>query len=206
MNVEDIPVPPRMQKFRKWRGFPIHYTVLVEEDGTPNFKSMHEHRRMECFQKNLCHLCGEPLGKGPYWFIGGPLCVTYRRFVDGAMHEDCARYACKACPFLANPVYRAQTATVDEPGGKPTFSDKKTNIRPPMMALVCVGKFTVGKNVKPVKHDPYNGGSHATNPFAVGQYACVVEDIKSVEWDLMPKSSEPVPIKMMSFIPPDFKG
>ena len=37
----------------------------------------------------------------PYAFIGGPRCETARAFVDGPMHEECARYAAKVCPFLA---------------------------------------------------------------------------------------------------------
>jgi hypothetical protein len=67
-----IPIPFRMRKFTTWHGYPIHYTVLVRPDGTPNFRSMDEHRRIECFEKNLCHLCGEKLRGGPFAFIGGP--------------------------------------------------------------------------------------------------------------------------------------
>lgn len=97
-----IEIPDRMKKFPLWKGkYPIHYTVFVE-DGIPQFKTLARARQVEAIQKNLCHLCGERMS-APYWFIGGPGCAKSRHFLDGPMHEECARYATKICPFLANP-------------------------------------------------------------------------------------------------------
>lgn len=103
MNPFDVPIPERLRRFPLWKGkFLIHFTVHVNRDGTPDFKAVHSVNRAQALAKNWCHLCGQRM-EPPYAFIGGPLCHTNRVFIDGPMHEECARYACKVCPYLANP-------------------------------------------------------------------------------------------------------
>lgn len=97
------PVPDRMKHLPLWRGrFPIHFTVFVDpKTKEPDFKVVNTANKKEALAKNLCHLCGQRMSP-PYAFIGGLLCHRNRLFVDGPMHEECARYATKACPYLAN--------------------------------------------------------------------------------------------------------
>lgn len=192
MNVANIPVPKAMQRFKTWHGYPIHYTVMVRADGTPDFKSMNEHRRKDCFKRNLCHLCGQRMNPaGPYYLIGGPMCVQHKRFIDGPMHKECAEYACKACPFLASPngKYRAATPIADEQkDGTYTFTyDSVSNIRPARMALVECQQYRIERNTERNQYSD-KGGPQAVNPFAVGQTVCIAIDILSVDWDIMPAS------------------
>lgn len=98
---KDIPIPYRLRSFPFYKGYLVHYTVFVGDDGIPDFRVMHEVARVKCARERRCNLCGEKLGKHIV-FIGGDLCVKNRAFTDGPMHEDCALYACKVCPFLAN--------------------------------------------------------------------------------------------------------
>jgi hypothetical protein len=54
-----------------------------------------------CLVKKLCMICGKKLDNKK-WFIGGTYSSQNRLFSDPAMHEECARYAIRVCPFLAN--------------------------------------------------------------------------------------------------------
>lgn len=101
MNANGVPVPERLRKFPLWRGYLVHHTVFIGDDGTPDFKVVDQRKQAEAYQRNLCHLCGEGLGS-PVAFIGGPLCEKNRIFMDGPMHPECADYAAKVCPYLCN--------------------------------------------------------------------------------------------------------
>lgn len=106
MNPELPAVPERMKRFPLWKGrYPIHFTVAKARDGTPIFREVSRSRQVEAEKKGLCHLCGLTLW-APYWFIAGDKEVEQKSLTDGPMHEECARYAIAACPFLANPNYR----------------------------------------------------------------------------------------------------
>ncbi len=96
---EPITIPPRLDKRPKFRGFPVPFTVIASPDGTPDFRVIDETKRLQTIKRGLCALCGDQLGKHIY-FVGGPLSVKNNLFTDGPMHEDCARYATKTCPFL----------------------------------------------------------------------------------------------------------
>jgi hypothetical protein len=60
------------------------------------------HKQALCALKKLCMICGKKL-LPKKWFIGGQHAAMNRLFTDPAMHEECARYALKVCPFLSNP-------------------------------------------------------------------------------------------------------
>ena len=104
MNIPVMPeIPARMKKFPLWKNrFPIFYTVMTMEDGTPNFRVVSRKRQVEASEKNLCHLCGERL-EGVVYFIGSKEDLAEHYSGDGPMHLDCAEYAAKACPWLSNP-------------------------------------------------------------------------------------------------------
>lgn len=100
------PIPPLMRDLpRDHRGLPITYTSIVLPDGRYDFTRADMARWFECAKGRLCSLCGKRLPKR-IWFVGGPLCMTNRLFFDLAMHEECARYALVACPYLATPNYQ----------------------------------------------------------------------------------------------------
>jgi hypothetical protein len=94
-------MPPGIAKLpRDPRGYPIFFTAAKKADGSPDFRVADPFKRTVAMLERRCGLCGEPLG---YWivFIGGPRALENRSFGDPPMHEDCARYAVKVCPYLA---------------------------------------------------------------------------------------------------------
>lgn len=104
------PMPHRLVALPVFRGLPVPWTVYVDDQGVPDFKVSVEERRIECAHDRLCGLCGVRLGYW-IWFIGGELTVEHRLLFDPPMHEECARYAQAACPFIsaADPRYSEAT-------------------------------------------------------------------------------------------------
>jgi len=50
--------------------------------------------------KKLCAICGRTLGEF-CWFIGGKGCKEGHVFLDAPVHEQCAVFASKTCPFVS---------------------------------------------------------------------------------------------------------
>lgn len=185
-----IEIPERLKRFQLWKGYVVHFTVFIKPDGSPDFKVMNEDNRVRCFEKNWCHLCGLRMWP-PYAFIGGPLCVEHRSFVDGPMHVDCAEYAARVCPFLSSPTgkYNVQA------GANAGMLDLDTNImvyenvanvRPKKMALVTSDTYTWGRTSG--KYGEGEGLVHAADPNPKGQITCKPGEYIRVDWDIMPSS------------------
>jgi hypothetical protein len=105
--VRAVPIPPRMAHLPKdRRGLPIPVIVLWTADGRPIFAANDEGERQKMIREDRCHVCGGQLLRGR-WFVGGPLsvCAEHGLNLDGGMHDECAHYALKVCPYLAAPVY-----------------------------------------------------------------------------------------------------
>lgn len=85
---------------RDHRGMPIPYLMSGISQTTMSPERFHE-----IVTKKLCMVCGEKLGNKK-WFLGGYRAMVNRLFVDPAMHEECAHYSLKRCPFLSNPVQK----------------------------------------------------------------------------------------------------
>jgi hypothetical protein len=92
-------VNERLTRLPQWRGFPIPFFVTYRTDGTPDFKVVDESKRIRCASEKLCWVCGEALGYR-FVFLGGPNAAAARTYMDGPMHEECARDALRICPFL----------------------------------------------------------------------------------------------------------
>jgi hypothetical protein len=95
-------MPRRLRQRPRFKGMPIPYTTFVGKDGSPDFKVNDTQALLRCYQQRLCALCGQKLPE-QIVFVGGPISVANRCFIDAAMHEDCALYAVGVCPYLANP-------------------------------------------------------------------------------------------------------
>lgn len=93
---------PAIQKLpRDRRGYPIFKTVFVPEDGRdPDFRVLDPRSVQLCMAERLCAICGEPLD---YWicFTGGVNARQDRMFPEPAMHQSCAEFAVRVCPFLS---------------------------------------------------------------------------------------------------------
>jgi|GEM_PF-2807463 hypothetical protein len=90
---------PRVAKLPQYKGFPVPYFARIRMDGTPDFKITDEGKRQRCAIERRCWICGGLLGHYTA-FLGGPVSVANRLFVDGPMHKDCAVDALALCPFM----------------------------------------------------------------------------------------------------------
>lgn len=113
---ESIAIPPRLAlRPRDGRGYPIPFTVLLDRDGTPDFRVTDRIKWDQVLDQRLCALCAEPLGRH-LAFVGGPLSHESRYFTDPPMHLECARYAVQVCPFLAAPNFRYAESVLEKDG------------------------------------------------------------------------------------------
>ena len=171
MNIKDIPLPDRLKDKPQWHGYVITYVTFVGADGEPDFKVVDEKKRKECLQKGLCGICGQPLDPDLVVFIGGPLCVQNRRFLDPPGHKSCMLYAAQVCPYLSNSQHNYSKADPKHLGENKTvitvFEQVQTT-RPDRLAVYYCRSYEMlkGNNVWYAK---------AGKPF-------------KVDWDIMPKS------------------
>jgi hypothetical protein len=115
-----VPIPARMAHLPlDRRGYPIPWIVMRDATGRPHF-TINDHNRVhQCGKFGLCGICGKPLGKylrshgdakppakGAF-FVGGPASFYHDRgaFLDPPLHRECAVYAMRVCPYIANPSY-----------------------------------------------------------------------------------------------------
>jgi len=72
-----------------------------DNDGEPAFAVLDPQRVLRSLCDRLCGICGQALD---YWiaFVGGDLSLKNQLF-GVPLHEECARYAMRVCPYLANP-------------------------------------------------------------------------------------------------------
>lgn len=112
---DSVPLPESMSGLPKdKRGYPIPWIVLRDKHGLPHFTVNDGRKVAQCAKFGLCGICGKALGthvpknpqKGAY-FVGGPACFYSERgaFLDPPMHRECAEYAMRVCPYIANPSY-----------------------------------------------------------------------------------------------------
>lgn len=93
------------------RGVPVPYFVKFI-DGKPDFRFVDQRKMVMAVRKRLCFLCGERLGRH-LAFLVGPMCTVNRISAEPPNHRECAEYAVKACPFLAQPT---RTRREPDPG------------------------------------------------------------------------------------------
>lgn len=110
-------------------------------DGKPEFRYVRPERYAEAVQRELCWICGQPMGRFRAFSIG-PMCCINRVSSDPPSHRDCAIYATRACPFMANP--RSVRRETGQPGrlGQPAGIMIKRN---PGVVLVWITKRYVIK-------------------------------------------------------------
>lgn len=107
--IRDIPLPPRMgRRPVNERGFPVPWFVSFI-NGKWDFVNLNPRKIIEAYNRKICWLCGEPLGQYKAFAIG-PMCSINRVSSEPPAHADCAEYAVRACPFLARPNAKRNTA------------------------------------------------------------------------------------------------
>lgn len=111
-----IPIPLCMRHLPlDPRGYPIPYVVLRDANGGAHFTVNDDRLTERCRRLDLCPICGDKLFRGR-WFVGGPASAfdPNGAYLDTGMHDECAHYALRACPYLAAPKYsrRLEGATL----------------------------------------------------------------------------------------------
>jgi hypothetical protein len=148
MKPADVHVPPLMRHLPKdARGYPTPVIVMMTDDGKPIYAANDESLRQRMIAEDRCHICGLGLLRGR-WYIGGALstCAEHGLILDGGMHDQCAHYALKVCPYLAAPVYgrlvgKDQLAKTDRASVMVIDTGTEGNSRPELfVALMAVGQ------------------------------------------------------------------
>jgi hypothetical protein len=95
-------MPERIAKLPKDdRGYPVTY-IAAFINGKPDLGIQDYAKVLSCVREWRCHVCGEKLGKLGYFIAYEPI-AKRPRFLDPAIHKECALYSLKVCPYLANP-------------------------------------------------------------------------------------------------------
>src|ERR1043165_2284847 len=96
------PAPPRIAKLPvDERGFYIPWFVPFI-NGKPEFRMADAEKWIEAIQKHLCWTCGQPMGRFSS-FVLGPMCSITRTTSEPPLHQECAQWTVKGCPFLSKP-------------------------------------------------------------------------------------------------------
>lgn len=88
-------------------------------NGKYDFRLADPDKLVQAIKRKLCWLCGQSLGVH-MTFVIGPIGVINRVTPEPPCHLECADYAARACPFLAQPRMRRNEADMPqrvEPGG-----------------------------------------------------------------------------------------
>lgn len=102
MTTRNLEIPPKIVALpRDEHGRPVPFFVTWV-NGKPDFRIVNGMRVAECYLTRVCFICGQKLGTY-LAFVLGPMSVTNMISAEPPSHYDCALYAVKACPFLANP-------------------------------------------------------------------------------------------------------
>jgi hypothetical protein len=97
---KSIKIPDNLSHLKvEDRGYPVPFFVPIVE-GKPNFKYASQKKQEICIAQSLCHICGNKLIKGSYFFITGPMGLENRTVTDPAMHKSCAEFALAVCPHM----------------------------------------------------------------------------------------------------------
>ena len=100
--IRDIPLPARLARRPvSERGFPVPWFFSLI-NGKWDFVNLDPRLILEAYKRNVCWLCGEPLGRYKS-FVIGPMCSVNRVSSEPPAHLECSEYAVRACPFLARP-------------------------------------------------------------------------------------------------------
>lgn len=90
------------------RGYPVPKFVQWV-NGKPDFRCVDSRWLRRAVEFKLCWLCGEKLGCH-FAFVIGPMCAINRINSEPPSHLECAKFAVRACPFLAYPQRKRDTA------------------------------------------------------------------------------------------------
>ncbi len=121
MNATGIEIPKFLSHLKQYGGYPVPF-VQMWIDGKPDFRVIDPEKSTQCVNDKLCAICGIHLGEF-CWFIGGSLC----------MHEHCAEFASRTCPFVSGRKEEYSKRPVDE--SVTTIVEMASSVRPEKMFI-----------------------------------------------------------------------
>ena len=107
----DTTIPAFLSHLKTYGDYPVPF-VQMYIDGKPDFRVIDPDKVEQCIKEKLCAICGKRLGEFCY-FIGGGGCKEGYRFLDAYMHEQCADFASRTCPFLTGQKQEYSTRPLD---------------------------------------------------------------------------------------------
>lgn len=109
-----IEMPSRVRNLRRnHAGYPVPWFVAWI-DGEADFRVVGPRRIQQAVEGRLCWICGQKITGPTRSFVIGPMCAVNRVSAEPPSHIDCAVYAARACPFLANPKKRRREGNLPE--------------------------------------------------------------------------------------------
>jgi len=131
VNATGIEIPKFLSHLKQYGGYPVPF-VQMWIDGKPDFRVIDPEKSTQCVNDKLCAICGIHLGEF-CWFIGGSLCKQTHLFADAPMHEHCAEFASRTCPFVSGRKEEYSKRPVDE--SVTTIVEMASSVRPEKMFI-----------------------------------------------------------------------
>jgi hypothetical protein len=117
-NWKDVPLPKLMDEHceRDPRGMPVPFVVLKDQAGKHHFKINDTEKTVQCMMGGLCTICGQKMSVHDRWLVGGIASAFDKRgfYIDHPVHQECAEYALKVCPYLASRNYDTNKTDLDK--------------------------------------------------------------------------------------------
>lgn len=82
-------------------GLVIPWANVQLADGGCDFRSHHNTRWLECWERGLCQVCGEKPHSRVMVLLCGPRQLRQLVFDEPPLHPACAKYVTSACPMVA---------------------------------------------------------------------------------------------------------
>lgn len=86
------------------RGFYVPWFVTAKtDDGLWDFVRIDPRRIREAYDREICFISGEPLGRYRS-FVIGPMCCINRITAEPPSKREIAEWSTRVCPFISNPM------------------------------------------------------------------------------------------------------
>lgn len=93
------PIPQRLAR-RPTRGGLVVPWISLQIGDRDYLGEVHNAKRVRSLVDGLCQIDGQPLGDGPYLFLGTQSAIDEGFSSEPPMHRECGAYSIRACPMV----------------------------------------------------------------------------------------------------------